>query len=390
MTVIRRQAALSEIVFVVKVSKFCNLRCAYCYEHRELHVRDVMSLKTLRALFAGIDGFGDYLTALGIPPKFSFVWHGGEPLLLPPAYYREICALESEHIRKYDYRNSVQTNLYGIDRATLGFVLENQWDLGVSIDFASGVRKNVGGRDSSARVLAAAEELHRSGESFGVLSVLGAHNRDMLAEAYGWVAAHADSWRILPVFAGGPEVNIARLQLLEEDVVAVLIEIFRRRAESGRHIPVAPLDEYLKPATLRILGERPEVRPLNPVLDNIFIVNVNGDIFTRPFAYDSPNCLGNINAESMPELLQTDAYEICQRAIAQRKKRNCLACEHRGYCDSSAMHEHGSVARKNGEEVCAVPRYAITAIEAELTDAGVDRAVIGEWAREWLAGAAPL
>jgi len=40
---------VQETVFVVKVSKFCNLRCHYCYEHRELHVRDVMSEKTLVA-----------------------------------------------------------------------------------------------------------------------------------------------------------------------------------------------------------------------------------------------------------------------------------------------------------------------------------------------------
>ena len=108
---------MNEIVFVIKVSKFCNLRCAYCYEHRELHVRDRMSFETLQRLFAGVDAFGDYLTALGIPPKFSFVWHGGEPLLLPPEYYRAMTALQAEHIRKYPYRNSVQTNLYGINKA---------------------------------------------------------------------------------------------------------------------------------------------------------------------------------------------------------------------------------------------------------------------------------
>src|SRR5438477_12655563 len=100
---------MNEFVFVVKVSKFCNLRCAYCYEHRELHVKDRMSFDTLRRLFAGIDAFGDYLIAQGIPPKFSFVWHGGEPLLLPPETYREMTALQHENIRKYPFRNSVQT-----------------------------------------------------------------------------------------------------------------------------------------------------------------------------------------------------------------------------------------------------------------------------------------
>jgi uncharacterized protein len=377
---------VNEFVFVVKVSKFCNLRCAYCYEHRELHVRDRMNFETLRALFSGIDAFGDYLRGQGIPPKFSFVWHGGEPLLLPPDFYRGMAALQNEHIREYPYRNSVQTNLYGINAATLAFVLNAKWELGVSIDFASDVRRNVGARDSNARVIAAAEALHRSGATFGVLSVLGAHNRESLAEAYDWVAQHADGWRILPVFDGGPEPNIARLQLPEDEVVSVLLDIFRRRAESNRHIPVAPLDDYIKPATLRILGERSDIDPARILLDNIFIVNVNGDIYTRPFAYDAAHCLGNINAAAMPELLRTAAYTACQRTIAHRKHENCLACDYAGYCDSSPMHEHGSVAREGDEERCVVPRRTMAAIEAELASAGVDRAVIAGWAREWLAG----
>jgi uncharacterized protein len=377
---------VNEFVFVVKVSKFCNLRCAYCYEHRELHVRDRMSFDTLRALFAGVDAFGDYLCALGIPPKFSFVWHGGEPLLLPPDYYREMGASQRAHIRKYAWRNSVQTNLYGINRATLAFILEDEWELGVSIDFASDVRRNVGGRDSHARVLKAGEALHRSGAKFGVLSVLGAHNRDSLADAYDWVAEHADGWRILPVFDGGPEPNIARLRLPEDEIVSVFLDIFRRRSESARHIPVAPLDDYLKPATLRILGERAEMNPARTLLDNIFIVNVNGDIFTRPFAYDANYRLGNINAADLPALLQTETYKTCQHAIVRRKERNCFACDYAGYCDSSPMHEHGTVVNDGSEERCSVPHKTMAAIETELACAGVGRAVIAGWAREWLAG----
>src|SRR5690348_1073715 len=110
---------VQETVFVVKVSKFCNLRCAYCYEHRELHVRDVMSLETLERLFAGVDTFGDELCARGIAPKFSFVWHGGEPLQLPSDYYRRISELQQRHIRRYAWRDSVQTNLFAINRKSL-------------------------------------------------------------------------------------------------------------------------------------------------------------------------------------------------------------------------------------------------------------------------------
>jgi hypothetical protein len=49
------------------------------------------------------------------------------------------------------------------------------------------------------------------------------------------------------------------------------------------------------------------------------------------------------------------------------------------------MHEHGSVVNDGGRRRCGVAHDTISAIHAELTDAGVNAAIVGEWAREWLA-----
>jgi uncharacterized protein len=322
---------VQETVFVVKVSKFCNLRCTYCYEHRELYVRDVMSCETLERLFAGVDAFGDELCARGIAPEFSFVWHGGEPLLLSPDYYRRMTELQQRHIHRYPYRNSVQTNLFGINRDALKFAIAAGWELGVSIDFADGIRTNRGRRDSNWTVIAAAEALRKSGARFGAISVLGVHNRDTLVAAYDWVSEFAEGWRVLPMFSGGPEESLSRLRLREEEVVRVFCALFERRAGAKTHIPIAPLDDYVKWATLKIADHRVTGDILRDVLDNIFVVNVNGDVFTRPFAYDREFCLGNINAASMPEMIGGETYRSCRRRILGRKLHNCTECEYRGF-----------------------------------------------------------
>jgi uncharacterized protein len=374
-----------EFVFVVKVSKFCNLRCAYCYEHRELHVRDVMSAETLVALIAGVDAFGDYLHGRGISPTFSFVWHGGEPLLLPPDYYRHIAEMQQASIRRYAYRNSVQTNLYSFNKGSLEYVLASDWELGVSIDFADGIRRNIGGRDSNAKVIAAAEALHASGGRFGLISVLGAHNRHVLIDAYDWAAEFADGWRILPLFEGGPEDSIAELQLSPNEVADVFAELFCKRANSDRHLSIAPLDDYTKAAVLRIVNQPSAPDLKRELLDNIFVINVNGNVFTRPFAYDAGRCLGNVAQQSMQQMLEGEVYKLCQQAVVQKKQAHCMACEFRGYCDSSPMHEHGSVVQEGERQRCSVPRSIIGAIGNQLAEADVDASVIGEWAREWLA-----
>jgi uncharacterized protein len=375
-----------EFVFVLKVSKFCNLRCSYCYEHRELDVLDRMDSGTLEVLFSGIDSFGDHLSAFGISPTFSFVWHGGEPLLVQPEYYRHAAALQQSHIRRFPFRNSVQTNLYGSMAPTLAHVLASGWQLGVSIDFAANVRGNHGNRDSNAKVIENAEALHGAGGRFGVVSVLGKHNARSIAESYDWVKEFATGWRILPVFDGGPDESFAKLRLTNPEIVRVFCEIFERRSQSGKCIPIDPIDSYASVAMLKLMGERSATRSFENVLDTNFIVNVNGDVYTRPFAYQKRYCIGNINRTGMAGLIRSGAYARCQSTLKQDKRDNCAGCDHLGYCDSSPIHEHWSVTTEGSRRLCAYPRLAIDAIEDRLREKGVDRATIRGWARAWLDG----
>jgi uncharacterized protein len=375
-----------EFVFVLKLSKFCNLRCSYCYEHRELHLHDRMSLKTLSHLFADIDAFGDHLSAFAISPTFSFVWHGGEPLLVRPEYYQDITALQTRHIRRFSYRNTVQSNLYGSIASTLSWVLAANWDLGISIDFARNVRRNLANRDSDERVAKNAETLHKSGVRFGIVSVLGKHNVLSIVEAYDWVQEFAESWRILPLFDGGPEASIAQLRLADTEIARVLFDILERRSNSDRHVPIDPIDGFAAVAMSKLIGEPREIHPFRNTLDSIFVVNVNGDVYTRPFAYNKRYCLGNINEMGMSGLARSAAYRRCQTSIRHAKRDTCTACDHRGYCDSSPIHEHWSVTVEGASRTCVHPRLTIQAIENGLRREGVDRGTIGDWARGWLDG----
>src|SRR5258708_37383694 len=99
---------VKELQYVVKISKYCNLRCGYCYEYNELGDKRRMSLAQLRRLFetaarhATADGHG----------CVSFVWHGGEPFLIPVDYYEEIYQLQQDVFGDtIPFWNSIPTNL---------------------------------------------------------------------------------------------------------------------------------------------------------------------------------------------------------------------------------------------------------------------------------------
>src|SRR3989338_10043837 len=97
--------------FIVKVSKFCNLRCTYCYEWDDLGDTRFMSLENIRIFFENIK---TYLKQKGNSYKQSslgFIWHGGEPLARPASYWQSIIDLEYEIFGKQFTENSIQNSL---------------------------------------------------------------------------------------------------------------------------------------------------------------------------------------------------------------------------------------------------------------------------------------
>src|SRR6185503_8399340 len=99
---------LRGLELIVKVSKYCNLRCSYCYEYNELANKRRMSLEQLRAFFEHV---ADTASDFG-RDQIRFIWHGGEPLLLPPDYYHSIGQLQREILPpELKFTNHVQTNL---------------------------------------------------------------------------------------------------------------------------------------------------------------------------------------------------------------------------------------------------------------------------------------
>ena len=72
--------------FVFKVSKYCNLRCDYCYEFPHLGDKARMSLDQIQAAFQNIKSS---VTELEITDA-DFIWHGGEPFLVPLEFYEAV------------------------------------------------------------------------------------------------------------------------------------------------------------------------------------------------------------------------------------------------------------------------------------------------------------
>jgi sulfatase maturation enzyme AslB (radical SAM superfamily) len=99
---------MATIIF--KVTEDCNSNCLYCdVVHKKHRGPTTMPLELLELLFIRIDEF-----LLQTPDgKLDLVWHGGEPLLLGPAYYEQALAFQQKHYANTStcIHHSIQTNL---------------------------------------------------------------------------------------------------------------------------------------------------------------------------------------------------------------------------------------------------------------------------------------
>ena len=156
--------------FVFKVSKYCNLRCDYCYEYPYLGDKSRMSLEQVEAAFQNIK---NSIAELGIS-RADFVWHGGEPFLVPLDYYERVDVLQKQIFgADSKYGNSVQTNLTILTDRHIRFLQDGFFEsVGVSFDVYGEQRVDARGRSRTDTVRSNMQKLIDRQINFAAIAVL--------------------------------------------------------------------------------------------------------------------------------------------------------------------------------------------------------------------------
>lgn len=327
----------------VKASTLCNLRCRYCYEWDRLADRRRMTLDEWRLVLEAVRRhrrLREIETGDKVPT--TVVWHGGEPLLHPPGYVRDVLALQREVLGNgapspSPVRNGVQTNLTRTGE-TLDVMVEAGFIFSVSADFAGGARLDRAGRDSGARVMANLRELLRRRASFGVAVVLARHNHDRLDAIHDQVGRLGARWlRINPMLPPPPAAPAGGLHLSVTEVNASLEGLFCHWIKSGARLPVQPLSRALRTAVRRRMGIASPVPARGHVR---FVVHPDGSLTGQGGTAGSTNRLGNVFRQTLDEILEGRAFHRARRNEEALRSRHCRRCDHVGACDGRAVLDH--------------------------------------------------
>jgi uncharacterized protein len=161
-------------LLVLQPTPFCNINCSYCYLPDRQSTRQ-MSAEVLEQTFAWVFSSGL------VREPFTLLWHAGEPLVVPRAFYETaITLLERYNRPPVAVHHAVQTNATLIDDDWCRFFAEHDVHPGVSVDGPAFLhdrhRRTRSGKGTFDRVLHGMRLLREHGIFFYVISVLTAES----------------------------------------------------------------------------------------------------------------------------------------------------------------------------------------------------------------------
>jgi uncharacterized protein len=169
-------------VVVVQPTPFCNIDCAYCYLPDRSNTARI-SQETIAVLFGKVFDSG------WAAEEVTAIWHAGEPLVMPVAFYREAFATIARLCPPgIEMSHSIQTNGMLITDEYCALFRDWRVKLGVSLDGPRPIhdakRRTRAGQGTFDRTMAGIRRLQANDVPFHVISVLGEASLDQPDEMH--------------------------------------------------------------------------------------------------------------------------------------------------------------------------------------------------------------
>lgn len=177
-----------EKLIILQPTPFCNIACEYCYLPSRNSTKR-MSREVAKRVFEQVFA-SEYFDAV------TFVWHAGEPLVLPTDYYKEMFDIANTVNQKFGktFRHNIQTNGTLIDDDWVKLIEKYDIQIGISVDGPKFIhdkyRVNRSGKGTHDKVMAGIRKLQNAQLDFGVIMVLTAYALDFPDEIFDFFVSN--------------------------------------------------------------------------------------------------------------------------------------------------------------------------------------------------------
>lgn len=319
-------------VLVKPASADCNLRCEYCFYLDRCKVYPGtavhrMSDETLQRLVRS------YLETP--QPVHSFVWQGGEPLLMGEGFYERVADLQLAYARRGGaVSNAIQTNGVLLNDRLAKLFRACRFLTGVSLDgpgpIHDAARRDGAGGGSHKKVLEGIACLKRKGAEFNILTLVSRHNVRRPVEVYEYLVDEvgASFLQFIECVELDGEGRAAPYCASPEEWGRFLCAVFDRWYErDSRRVSVRLFDTVLA----KLVTGRDICCTAGSDCRQYFVVEYNGDVYPCDFHVLPELRLGNILTQTWEEMASCGVF---QRFGARKRETEavCKDCPYFMFC----------------------------------------------------------
>ena len=327
-------------LLVLQSTGFCNINCSYCYLPDRGNARQTMEPATVARAAQLIFASGL------VKDRLDIVWHAGEPLTLPPAYYAAaIEIIEAARPAGVAVHYGFQTNGTLIDDDWIDLFERHAIGVGISLDGPRDLhdrnRRYRNGAGSHDRVVAGIAKLKVRGYPFHFIGVLTAESLPRAAELLRYY------WSFRPTSFG---LNIDELEAqnrrssmggvdtarFEQFIAELLLEA---AGQEGAGIAIRDFQRTMSALIAGTPEDNDQVVPLR-------IVNIafNGDMSTfspELLALDVAErqrfLFGNVHrCSALSDILTDERFRAAYGEIRRGVGRCASECDYFQYCGGGA------------------------------------------------------
>ncbi|MDR1955075.1 MAG: radical SAM protein [Candidatus Methanoplasma sp.] len=366
------------ISVIINPTLECNIDCRHCYHTPEERSSVKMSLDTLEMLFSKLSK--EY-------ESVWFIWHGGEPLLMPFEFYKGAMAVQEKYFGRNSHRtgNTIQTNGTLLEKRFIDFCREKMMNIGISFE---GPYNDVL-RNKTDVVKKKLEYLCDKERVFSVTSTISSETASKQKEIYESFRSNKTAVSFVPVIPAGCAACGNTVPDAGE-YIRSSIECFDAwLSDKDAEIPLIPHYLYV----LNALGEPAESDCAHAsCLTKWLCVYPNGDLYPCGKGCPSEFMLGNLSdINKISEVFNTKGFERIIRGTIERRNKCIEECSLFDYCNGGcsidAYYESGIGV--TGGDSCRIFRevfgHVLSAVE-EILETRPDLSSYNRFVRDAVLG----
>ena len=315
-------------VVIVRPTEECNLRCYYCYSNKSSKKR-FMNIRTLENLIKKV---------LSFYKEVTFLWHGGEAMLMGIDFFNEILELQRKYGKNKKIINEIQTNGTLINEEWGKFFKENKFYVGVSIDGPKEINDRIriykDGSGSFDDILRGINILKKYKVETAGICVLGRHNISKIEDVYNFYKKIGISLNINPFIGSGRgKLFEQMLQITPEEYGYAMIKLFNLWFQD----PSVKIFDFYKIIKSFFIGDNNICCFSGRCSKEYISICPNGDVYPcGRWAGYTRFKMGNINTNTMEEIITSKiSQKLTQRIL---KLRECINCKWVEICNGGCPH----------------------------------------------------